>query len=230
MIDILIVAAGSGKRMGAAGNKLYLKLLGMPILYHSLYRVSLSPLVSRIFPIIKKGEEDDFKRMMAEFGEIPKVQTPILGGAERFDSTKAGLVTLLISEPADVVMVHDAARPLVTNQMIEDLYNAVAESPSQCAVPVIPVADTTRELVAGETKLVDRSKLYSVQTPQAFLMSEIEEVFFTEAAQNAEPTDEAGYFELVQKKVVFTEGRKACLKITTPEDLFIAEAFLKAEG
>ncbi|MDX2469924.1 MAG: IspD/TarI family cytidylyltransferase [SAR324 cluster bacterium] len=228
MIDILIVAAGSGQRMGADHNKLYLKLLGKPILYHSMFRASLSPLVSRIFPVIKKGEEGDFADMISEFGNISKLQPPIFGGAERFDSAKAGLVTIMVSDPNKVVMVHDAARPLVTNQMIEDLYNAV--DLNLCAVPTLAVADTTREMVAGKTKLLDRSNLYSMQTPQAFLASEIEEVFFTDVAQKAEPTDEAGYFELAKKKVVFTMGRKACLKITTPEDLIVAEAFLKAEG
>lgn len=227
MIDILVVAAGSGKRMGAKGNKVYLPLLGKPILHHCLDRLSLSPLVSRIFPVLKKGEESLFQTMLEDFGPIEKLQQPILGGAERFDSTKAGLITLMISEPAKVVMVHDAARPLVSNQMIEDLYNAVG--PSICAVPSLPVADTTRAVVAGETKLVDRSKLFFVQTPQAFLSSEIEEVFFTDIAQKAEPTDEGGYFELIGKKVVLTKGEKSALKITTADDMIIAEAFLNAE-
>ena len=227
MIDILVVAAGSGKRMGAKQNKLYLELGPHPILYHCLKNLSFSPLISRIFPIIKSGEESEFSEMLNQNGPVEKLQQPILGGKERFDSTINGLTAILEHDPADMVMVHDAARPLVSIKIIEDLAQAVKKG--LCAVPALPVADTTRSLIDGSITLVDRSQLYSIQTPQAFLTNEIEEVFFTDAAKAAEPTDEAGYFELSGKQVAFVEGSKANLKITTPEDLIVASAFLESQ-
>ncbi len=229
MIDCIVVAAGQGRRMGAGGNKLYLPLCGKPILYYTLANLAALPQISRIFPIIRQDELELFQGLEP----LDKLQAPVWGAAERPDSVREGLKALLAKGQASIVMVHDGARPFIDEALIQRLAKAAQGA---CALPVLPVADTVREVdQAGQslptrpgdsTKVLDRSRLFLAQTPQAFPRKWVEEVFLQEAALRQKLTDEGSYFEALGKPVVLVEGRAENFKITYPSDLLRAEAIL----
>ena len=222
--EILIVAAGQGSRMGAKGNKLFLPLAGKPLLHHTLTNLAQSPLVGGLHLVVRPGEESQIEAMLTQFGAIPKLKGMIPGGAERPDSVRNGLRHLLAQQLGGVVMVHDGARPLVHASLIERLFRAAFEG--ACALPVLPVADTTRQVEGNNSFVVNRANLRLTQTPQAFPLAWVEEVFFSPQAQNQHLTDEGAYFEAAGKPVTLVQGDAFTKKITEPSDLAWAEAML----
>jgi len=222
--EIVVVAAGQGSRMGAEGNKLFLPLAGKPLLHHTLTNLAKSPLVGGLHLVVRPGEEGLIQEMFARFGALPLVKSLILGGAERPDSVRNGLRHLLALGQGGVVMVHDGARPLVTCDLLERLFRAAFEG--ACSLPVLPVADTTRQVEGERSFVVDRKNLRLTQTPQAFPLAWAEEAFFAPRAMALHLTDEGAYFETAGKPVTLVAGDPFAKKITQPADLAWAEAML----
>ena len=221
--------------MGAGGNKLFLPLQGIPILYYTLSQLNSLPAVTRIFPVIREDEAGDLAAMLEAHGALQKLMPPVWGGKERSDSVRNGLTRVLSDPGSPVVMVHDGARPFVDQAMLERLEKAAQAA---CALPVLPVADTTRQLdgplelpTTGDqsTRVIDRGHLALTQTPQAFPVKWIEQVFFTDQAKRAQLTDEGSYFEAAGLPVVLVLGAKGNLKLTHPEDLALAEALFSLQ-
>jgi len=217
----VIVAAGRGTRMGSADNKPYLPLGDRPVLAHTLEAFERCAAVSSVVLVVAPGEEVRAKAVASEFG-ARKVCAIVPGGAERQDSVYAGLDALATQG----VLVHDAARPLVTPEQIAACCREAERHGS--AALAVPVKDTIK--IEGEkgfmTATPDRSALWSVQTPQAFGREELMRAHRLAKEEGAFATDDAMLLERLGRKVAIVPGDYRNLKITTPEDLPVAELFL----
>jgi len=217
----VVVAAGRGTRMGAPDNKVYLELAGRTVLDHALDAFERCAAVSAVVLVVGEGETERATELVAA-GRYGKVSHVIVGGAERQDSVYAGLAVLR----TEGVLVHDAARPLVGPEQIAACCVAAEEhGASALAVPVkdtIKVSDGQGFIVATP----ERSTLWSVQTPQAFGRLELMRAHRQAKADGAAATDDAMLVERLGRKVAIVQGDYANLKITTPEDLPIAELLL----
>ncbi|TJY38892.1 2-C-methyl-D-erythritol 4-phosphate cytidylyltransferase [Cohnella pontilimi] len=217
----VIVAAGRGKRMAASDNKPYLTIAGRPVLAYTLEAFERCPEVEAIVIVAAAGEEPRASELVLREG-FRKVTAIVPGGAERQDSVAAGLAALSTAG----VLVHDAARPLVTPAQIAACCEA-AERHGASALAV-PVKDTIK-IVDGEGMIVstpDRATLWAVQTPQAFRRSELLDAHRAAREAGTAATDDAMLLERLGRKVAAVPGDYMNLKITTPEDLLAAELFL----
>jgi len=219
---VVIVAAGSGKRMGGQRNKLWLPLAGEPILAHTVRLFATHQDVDQIVLVVSEQDYADVREwLQKEAIEL----TVVLGGAERQDSVRNGLGAL--SENCTYVLVHDAARPFVTREQISDMIKQVKLD--QATIMAVPVKDTIK--VVGSTGIVEatpaRESLWAVQTPQAFRMSLLREAH--EAAQRAGKvgTDDAMLVEWLGHSVTVVQGSYENIKITTPDDLWFGEEILR---
>ncbi len=220
MLGVVIVAAGSGIRMRGQ-EKVFAPLAGYPVIAHAVRPFQESALVSRIVVVLSAENLQRGEKLMREQG-FDKVTAVRPGGARRQDSVLSGLDAL---EDCSWVAVHDSARPFVTQDMIsKGLQTAEVIG---AAVPAVPVADTIKE-VSGEglvVRTLDRRPLRSVQTPQ-FFRADLLRRAHREVAFDV--TDDAAMLEALGAPVALYPGSPANFKITTPEDLDLAEALMKA--
>lgn len=222
----IVLAAGQGKRMQSKVQKQYLLLKGKPVLYYTLRAFEESPLISRIVLVTGKEEIEYCRREFVEKYGISKISAITAGGRERYHSVYEGLKA---AGDADYVLIHDGARPLIDEALLERVC-AAAEKYEACAA-AMPVKDTIKiadtEGFAAQTP--DRRLVWQVQTPQAFAYPLICSAY--EKLMGEEPdsiTDDAMVLEtMTDHKVKLVEGSYRNLKITTPEDMEIAEVFLK---
>lgn len=219
---VVIVAAGSGKRMGGQRNKLWLPLAGEPILAHTVRLFATHRDVDHIVLVVSEQDHADVR----EWLQKEAIQlTVVLGGAERQDSVRNGLGAL--PENCTYVLVHDAARPFVTREQISEMIKQVEHD--QATIMAVPVKDTIK--VVGSTGIVEatpaRESLWAVQTPQAFRMSLLREAH--EAAHRAGKvgTDDAMLVEWLGHSVTVVQGSYENIKITTPDDLWFGEEILR---
>lgn len=225
-IDTIILAAGKGKRMQQPGNKMFLELKGVPVIYRTLCRLNRTPRIRRLVVVIRKEEKQQFSAMIQTFGGLEKISAFVEGGAERYESVRKGLAYLAQHSDSEIVMTHDGARPFVTEKLIQNLSDSLEQQ--QIAIPVQKVSETVRQLETGNrTRIIDRDQLYLTQTPQMFFAEDIEPCFLSKEQAGKGLTDEAGYFEELGRSVELIEGDKRNIKITTPEDLVWAEYLLE---
>ncbi|MDX1674264.1 MAG: 2-C-methyl-D-erythritol 4-phosphate cytidylyltransferase [Longimicrobiales bacterium] len=219
---VVLPAGGAGLRMGTGGvRKQYAELAGEPIL-----RRSMGPFLER------RDVEWVVAVLPAEDVEDPPFRLPdgvvvVAGGPERGDSVRHGLDA--VPAAADVVLIHDAARPLVSGAVIDRVLRAVG--PDVGAVAALPVADTLKEVADGRiTRTVDRSTLWRAQTPQGFPRPMIVDAYRRAAEEGVRATDDAALVERFGGRVVVVQGDPRNLKITRPEDLRLAELLLAEAG
>ena len=213
-IAALIVAAGTGERFGGGLPKQYLPLLGRPVLRWSIDAFLQSPEISDICTVIH-ADHAAFYQQAAE--GLP-LSPPVIGGGSRQDSVLKGLEALAARNP-DFVLIHDAARPGVTPELIAAVCAAVKTA--DAVVPGLPVTDTIRRVSPAGTATENRDGLYTVQTPQAFPFSLILDLHRKHRA--AAVTDDAALCELAGQKVVMAPGDKGNFKITHADDLGLME-------
>jgi len=219
-LGAVIVAAGSGERMGAI-DKLFVSLAGRPLLAHALAAFQQCPDVDRIVLVMAEANLERGRELVAAHG-FDKVAGFCAGGPRRQDSVRLGMEAL---GECEWVAVHDGARPLVTPGLIMRTLEAAQETGA--AVPAVPLADTIKE--AGPEGLVertlDRSRLWAAQTPQVFrhdlLLRAHREV-------TADATDDAAMLEALGLPVKLFPGERTNIKVTTQDDLRLAEALLEA--
>lgn len=217
----VIVAAGRGTRMGTADNKAYLPIAERPVLAHTLEAFERCGRVEEIV-IVAAGHEIGRAEELVRAGGFAKVAAVVAGGAERQDSVEAGLSAL----GTDGALIHDAARPLVTPEQIAACLEAAEEHGASTLA--VPVKDTIKVTEAGMVvSTPDRSTLCAVQTPQAFGRLALLEAHRLAREAGAAATDDAMLFERLGRKVAAVPGHYTNLKITTPEDLLVAELFLE---
>lgn len=228
---VLIPAAGMGRRMGASRNKQYLDLAGRPILAHTLELFQQHPAIEAIYPILPADDLDFCRSEIVDRFAIDKVRQLIVGGVERQDSVFNALKTLDAEGglAADsVVLVHDGVRPLFDVTLIPDLLETVGKH-GACVVGV-PVKDTVKEIVDGRiTGTPPRHSLWLAQTPQAFRFELLLRAYQCAERDGFRGTDDASLVERLGEPVMVVEGNYRNLKVTTPEDLLIAEVLLAEE-
>jgi 2-C-methyl-D-erythritol 4-phosphate cytidylyltransferase len=216
----LLVAAGVGERLGEERPKAFVKLAELPLLAEPLRRLEESDWVDAIVVAVPEGWEEP-AILLAEELSAGKVVTVVRGGATRAKSVRAALAE--VSEDALVVLVHDAARPLVTEEVIERVLAPLSEG-WDGAVPGLPIVDTVKT-VAGDTVTATpaREKLIAVQTPQAFVAPKLREAY---AGDLAGATDCSSLVEAVGGRIKWVEGDPRLLKVTTKADLEQITAWL----
>jgi 2-C-methyl-D-erythritol 4-phosphate cytidylyltransferase len=218
----VLVAAGKGERLGGDRPKAFAKLAGRPLLAESVERLESSDWIERIV-IVAAEEWEEPSILVAEEVGAGKVSACVTGGATRADSVRIGVAE--VPEEAAVILVHDAARPLLPEEVIERVLEPLGEG-WDGAVPGLPVSDTLK-WVEGEAvrETVDRAGLYAVQTPQAFVAATLRRAM---EGFEGSPTDCAAFVETSGGRVKVVEGDRRLVKVTTPEDLALVEHLLPA--
>lgn len=220
---VIIVAGGSGLRMGAELPKQYLKLAGLPLIIHSLEKFLLFDPDMEVVLVMAPSHRDHWEVIRDNY-ETPSGLILAQGGLSRYDSVKSGL-----EHVADgmVVGIHDAVRPLVSQGTLERSYSSASSRGS--GIPVIALDDSVRMLDASSgSSPVDRTLLRRVQTPQVFQSTQIKQAYH----QYRDPafTDDASVYESLFGQVHLVEGNRENIKITTPADLLMAEALIQTPG
>ncbi len=221
----IVLAAGRGKRMNTAVHKQYLDIKGKPVLYYALHAFEQSS-VDEIVLVVGKGETDYCRQEIVEKYGLKKVKKIVEGGKERYHSVYEGLKA---ADHPDYVLIHDGARPFILKKTIEQTMQEVKKY--QACVVAVPVKDTVKiadeEGYAKETP--ERKYVWAVQTPQVFSYPMIYDAYEKALQQeDTSITDDAMVLEKVTgRKVRLIEGSYRNIKITTPEDLLIAECYLE---
>ena len=223
----IVPAAGAGKRLGLGINKAFAELRGAPLIVHCLAMLARTELVSEAIVVLAPAEVEEGAALLARFAPSYFATLPfkvVAGGKERQDSVANALAAV----PADAayIAVHDGARPFAGRAVFERTLAAAKEQGA--AIAAVPVKNTIK-VVDAMGVVVDtpvRSTLVAVQTPQVFRASLLKEAYANLVAHPAAVTDDASVVELLGHKVVVAKGRYENIKITTPEDLVLAEHFL----
>ena len=223
-VPVIVAAAGSSTRMGQ--NKQFLSVAGIPVLARTLMRLESSPLISSII-VVTRPEDLFAVQNLAERYQIKKLTDLVCGGKTRQESVQKGLERLPASERS--VLIHDGARPLVEEATIRNVATALREYPAvTCAVPL---KDTVKQ--ADEKGMVlstpDRNTLFAVQTPQGVWVKEYREAI-QKAGDLSGFTDDTSLMEAAGFPVKIVPGSYTNIKITTGEDLAVAQAFLNREA
>ncbi len=221
----LIPAAGMGKRMGAEINKQYLLLRGKPILAHTLAVFEKAPFVDDIIVITPEQEIPFCRDQVVERYGFTKVRAVVAGGAERQHSVLNGLRAADRAADEDVVLIHDGVRPFVPERVLAQAVETAAASDG--ALVAVPAKDTVKVVTDGVIRETPpRETLWLAQTPQAFRYGVIRAAHELAAAEGFLGTDDATLVERLGREVRVVMGDYRNIKITTPEDMLLAEAFL----
>ena len=221
----IVLAAGRGKRMGTEVQKQYLEICGKPVLYYSLEVFEKSSIIDEIVLVVGENQESYCKQEIVDKYGFAKVKAIVQGGAERYHSVWNGLQKVT----EGYVFIHDGARPFVTEDILQRAYEDVCVC--KACVVGMPVKDTIK--ISDENGFVvetpKRSSLWMIQTPQVFELSLVKEAYKKLIEQNvANVTDDAMVVEqMTGHEIKLVMGAYENIKITTPEDLEIANAFLK---
>jgi 2-C-methyl-D-erythritol 4-phosphate cytidylyltransferase len=220
----IILAGGAGKRMGAATNKQFLLIDNKPIIVHTLEIFENCRSIDSIFLVVNQKDLPVIQKEILETYRFKKVTKVVIGGRLRQDSVRNGLEA--IEGQCDIVVIHDGARPFVSPSFIEkgiflmEMFDAV--------IPGLPAKDTIKA-VSKEgfvSKTLPRDSLWQVQTPQTFKYELIVKAYREGMAKKLYGYDDATFIEHLGKKVKVIEGSPYNMKITTPEDLIIAQGIL----
>ena len=227
MKTVAIVAAGGvGKRLGGRIHKSFVRLCGRPMLSWTLAALEKSPAVDGIVVVAHREDLAATKKLIRRYAH-KKVLGVVVGGATRGDSVLCGLQN--VPSEAQWVLVHDGARPLVTPRIVEETVRAARGCGA--ATAAIPVVPTIKEGSRGwVVKTLERDRLWAIQTPQVFRRELLEKAHRFSRARGVRGTDDAALVEALGQRVRLAMGSSRNIKVTTPEDLVIAEAFLKKEN
>jgi 2-C-methyl-D-erythritol 4-phosphate cytidylyltransferase len=221
-LSAVVVAAGRSQRMGF--DKMLTSFGGRPLLVHTLERLFLTEIPAEIVLVVRPGSEAELEPILAPLREKGTIRL-VPGGAQRQDSVQAGLRA--VAETSEFVLVHDAARPFITRELVEAVL--AAAKITGAAVCGAPCSDSLKEV--GEDGLVvrtvDRSKLWAVQTPQIFRTALLREAYERAVQSGALFTDDTAVVEQAGHPVRIVLHHGVNLKVTTPTDWKLAETFLQ---
>jgi len=226
-VGVIVVAGGAGKRMGGRLRKPYLSLAGRPMLVRTLEPFERSRAIDGIWIAARKEDLTRCRRLVRRFG-FRKVAGIVAGGGSRSESVFNGLKA--VSPAAKWILVHDAARPLVTIAVIErTLAAARRHGAAVAAVPVVPTIKEARAAARNGAaprirRTLDRRRLWEIQTPQAFRAELLRRAYACGARARARATDDASLVERMKRPVHLALGSPWNIKVTRPEDRIIAEA------
>ncbi len=217
---VIIVAGGTGKRMGDKTPKQFLILKGKPILIYSLEIFKQFDSEIQIILVLPESQIDCWKGLCEEYGCEIKHEL-VAGGDARFFSVKNALQQI---ESNGLVAIHDGVRPLVSLQTIKNAFETAQSFGT--GIPVVEINESVRELTDKGNQIVDRKKLRLIQTPQVFHAKEIKKAY--DQSYQSSFTDDASVYELNGEPIYLTEGNWENIKITRPVDLIFAESILNA--
>ncbi|MET3291410.1 UNVERIFIED_CONTAM: 2-C-methyl-D-erythritol 4-phosphate cytidylyltransferase [Brevibacillus sp. OAP136] len=219
----VIVAAGSGKRMGGERNKLWLTLAGKPIFCHTIELFVSHPMIAETVLVVSEADRADITDLIKLNGYRNIKLVP--GGGERQESVQNGLAAL--SASCEYVLVHDAARPFLTTAQLTAVVEQVQQD--QATILAVPVKDTIK--IVGDDGYVEstpaRESLWAVQTPQAFRLALLQDVHKQAKDAGKAGTDDAMLVEWMGHRVSVMMGSYENIKITTPDDLWLGEEILR---
>jgi 2-C-methyl-D-erythritol 4-phosphate cytidylyltransferase len=221
----ILVAAGRGERMGADQPKAFVRLAGQPMLLLAARAFAAAPSVDGIVAVVPADWIDAAREML---GGVRTLREVVAGGERRQDSVQRGLEAL---PPGfgGVVLVHDAARPLVEVELIEAVVRAAGEH--DAALPVLELVDTVKRLRDDRVvETLDRAELGAAQTPQGFRIALLRRAYDYAFRDGVVLTDDAMAVERLGEPVVAVKGSARNRKLTTPEDLAWAESLLRSQG
>ncbi len=223
----IIPASGRGRRLGKPYNKVFLPLAGMPMLARTLAVFQACEEIEEIVLVVNEDETCRASDLVSDYC-FSKVAAIAPGGESRQDSVRNGLSR--ISPTSEIVAIHDAARPLVTPDIIVSSIQAAREFGA--AVAAVPAVNTIKSSGDGRfvDETLDRGRLYAVQTPQAFDRSLIESAYERASADDYVGTDDASLVERIGRTVAIVQGSCENIKVTSPPDVATAEAVLEARG
>ena len=225
-MGVVVVAAGSGVRLGGPVPKQYRELGGVPMLLRALRPFASHPEVAHVVVVLPQADAARPPRFLAEL--TGGTLSVVAGGAERSDSVAHGLSA--VPAGCTVVLVHDAARPLVDRGIIDSVITAARDGAG--AVPALAIGDTVKEADGSETgaprvrRTVPREGLWLVQTPQGFPRALLEEAHARARKEGVRATDDAALVERIGATVVLVPGSRRNFKVTTEEDFLLAEQIL----
>ena len=222
-IGVIIVAGGGGTRMGGSRPKQFMMLGGLPVLAHTINNFAGALPGAEIVVVLPAEHADFWKDFAARFDIA--AHTVTTGGDERFHSVKNGLKAL--KHDPELIAVQDGVRPLASHSMIRRAVAAAAEHGT--AIPVIEAVDSYRETDGTASRIVDRRRLRIVQTPQVFRKDLLRRALTSAAERGYSFTDDCAAVESLGTIVKATHGSYQNIKITTPEDILVAEALLTRE-
>lgn len=220
----VIAAGGSGDRLGGSVPKFEVEILGRSLVSYSLESFQHARLVEGVVLVVPAARLDAWSAEGLRGQGFSKVRSVAAGGETRQESVRIGLA--LIEEDNAVVVVHDAARPLVTPALID----AVSEIPpgADGVICAVALADTIKRVEDGTVAAtLDRSRLVAVQTPQAFRLGALKEAHQHALAAGFEATDDSALVEMAGGRIVVVDGDLRNVKVTVPDDLEIAEAWMR---
>jgi 2-C-methyl-D-erythritol 4-phosphate cytidylyltransferase len=234
----IVPAAGLGKRFGPGINKPFLNLSGKPLVIWTLSTLQEVPDIAEIIPVLK-GEDMEYGQRIFEEHALTKIRRIAPGGKERQDSVNNALK--LIEDKKCIVLVHDGVRPLIGRELIEEALKHMVSAHSSPSVGRggeergfdgvvlgVPVKDTIKEAVNSVVKrTLKRDSLWAVQTPQIFPYRKISEAYAQAFERGFYSTDDAALVEQYGGKIKVVMGSYRNIKITTPEDMYIAETLLR---
>ena len=222
----IIAAAGAGTRMASDRPKQFLLLAGTPVIFHTLKVFEQCDSIDEVIVVLPAEESAGFLSLAGKFG-VRKLARVVPGGATRSDSVKRGLMAIR-SATAEIVVVHDGVRPFVT---VEEIDATIAAAKSDgAAILVAPVTDTIKQVdYRAIVKTLDRGTLRRALTPQCFRYELLREAYQKADVNDPSLTDESALVEQLGTRVSIVEGSARNIKITTAEDLAIAEAILAAD-
>lgn len=223
----LIAAGGSGNRMEAKIKKQYLKVAGQPMLTRTVLFFNNNSLTDEIIIVVPKEDMEYCQRQIVDTITPKKPIKLVTGGSNRAESVYNGIKEIDFG-PNDIVMIHDGARPIITDSLIKRLVDFLKGNPDEKAViPVIPVKDTIKVVEQGiVTKTHPRRSLYSAQTPQCFRVSAIMGLFTKIEDRLEQFTDDSSIGEYFNLKINTVIGEESNIKITTPQDMVFAEILI----
>lgn len=224
-VTALIPAAGMGRRMGKAVAKQFLPLGDKPMLAHTLLAFQRASEIDEIIPILSKEDMEYCLRDVIEAFHITKVKTLVAGGRERQDSVYNGI--LKTDKDTSVLLVHDGVRPFVTSEMIRMSVEHARRG--ECVAVGVPLKDTIKEVdeKGMVIKTLERSRLWAIQTPQAFPAAVLRNAYENAFRNKYYGTDDATLVERAGGRVRVIMGSYENIKMTTPDDLVLAEEILK---
>lgn len=239
-VIVIIPAAGLGSRMASGAkagkslpSKQFAEICGAPILIHTLQKFCAAPSVSEIYIALREKEIPAFQSRLERQKLAGKERIRLVAGGDHRQHSVAKALATISAASDDVVLVHDAVRPLVTQQMIQDVIEAVRKYGA--AIAALPAVDTVKQVDrtsdgAIVTTTMPRERLVMAQTPQGFRYDVLKRAFDDAAADGFLGTDESSLVERSGREVAVVMGSPRNIKITTPADLELAEFYLQRES
>lgn len=224
-VSCIIVAAGKASRMNMHQNKQYINIGEVPVLARTISVFQHCSSINEIVVIINKDDLNTYNNLIGTSFNFPKVKKLAFGGKKRSDSVYSGLIN--VSEDADIVLIHDGARPFVTDNIIKSCIQGAYNHDACCVA--VPVKDTIKEVdeLLFVNKTVDRANLWAVQTPQAFKYDLIKKAHEKAKEESFAGTDDAILVERLGKKPFLVMGSYNNIKITTKEDIVFAQFIIE---